>query len=319
MRTSYHELPSVFGFMSSMPPPALRIYIMEASPPEWSGHDERVQQLYTNIQVPNHVRFTIYPERRFHPEKHHTNTQLYLHDRNPRIVYNMEWWFTGFYLQNTSHNRDLQDIPILDFDTNLLQDLLFEQSRPVSLMNLHASDDMYRTILNRRFEICTMYPYNNEPHYNNNTGVRRRLSFSLRDLDNSRNSRVITPPRRRNNDYYDNALMPPPPPRTRDSINVIRRPRNIIIDPPTTSAPAPSPTFQLPKFVIEAVMKSNIQNENNCSITMIPFKDIAEVSLTNCFHCFEKEALAKWMDEKQTCPECRTNITGVIHHTMESV
>ncbi len=314
MRASYRELPNVFGFMSSMPPPSLRIYIMEASSPEWSGHDQRVQQVYTNVQIPNHVRFTVYPEHRVHLEKNHTNVQLYTHDRNPRVVQNMEWWFTGFNLQNVSHSREFQDIPILDFDTTLLQDLLFDQSRPVSLMNLHASDDMYRVILSRRFDICTMFPHHGEPYHEPFPNPRRRLSFSLRDLDEERNSGFRTPTRRRNRDeYYDHNLLMAPH-RQRENINIIRRPRNIMIDPAPTQAPAPSPTFQLPKFVIEAVINSNIQNEHSCSITMIPFRDIEEISVTNCFHCFEKEALSKWMSEKETCPECRTAITGVLHH-----
>ena len=319
MRTSYRELPSIFGFMTSMPPPALRIYILEASNPEWSGHDERVQELYTNVQVPHHIHFTIYPEHRFHLDKHHTNTKLYSHEQSTRLVSNMEWWFTGFYLQNTSNARELQDIPILDFDTSLLQDLLFQQSRPVSLINLHASDDIYRIILSRRFDICTMFPHYNERYNEPYSNVRRRLSFSLRDLDSpDRYDRIRTPTRRRDRDDH----VDPPmfvPPRPRDSIIIARRPRNVIIDPPPAPAPTPSPTFTLPKFVLEALVNSNIQRENACSITMIPFKDVDEVSITSCYHCFEKEALSKWMGEKNTCPECRTAISGVLHHKIEKI
>lgn len=326
MRGTYRELPRVFAFMTSMPPPNLRIYVLEATEPDWVGHDERVQQVYTNVHIPSQNQFSIYPHHRFHPEKYFTNVQLYTHRSSPRIVYEMEWWHTGFYLQNVLSHRDLHEIPILDFESRLIQDLLFEQGRAIHLnhMSMHTYDEFYREIFDRRIEILSMFDQYENRRSDTSSNVRRRLSFSLQDLQ-----RPQTPPRRRQyeGDYYASPrreLEIPRPPR--ESVNIIRRPRNIIIHPAgpaggdddtNTNERQPNPT--IPKFVIEAILDSFVKSEKACSITMIPFKDVAEISITSCYHCFEKEALSRWMAENSTCPECRTRIHGVLHHKKETV
>lgn len=334
MRANHRELPRLFAFMTSMPPPNLRIYVLEASEPDWVGHEERVQQVYTNVHIPSQNQFSIYPHHRFHPEKHSTNVQLYTHRGSPRTVYEMEWWDTGFYLQNLMNHRDLHEIPILDFETRLIQDLLFEQGRAIHLhhMSMHTYDEFYREIFDRRIGILSLFDHHDNRRTDTSSNVRRRLSFSLQDLQ-----RAQTPPRRRHyeGDYYASPrreLEIPRPPR--EPVNIIRRPRNIIIHPAppaggdddaNANANANAnenqrqTSFTMPKFVIEAVLDSFVKSEKACSITMIPFKDVAEISITSCYHCFEKEALSKWMAEKLTCPECRTRIHGVIHHKKETV
>ncbi len=315
MRVNYRELPRVFAFMTSMPPPALRIYIIETSDPDWVGSGgARVQQVYTNLSIANHHHFGIYPERRYHPELSCANVQLYSHNRNPSIVNDMIWWFTGFYLQNDMHNNNIHDIPLVDFDSRLLQDLLFDHGRPISLNNLHRVGDLYRTVLDRRFHILSEIP--EDSHYpDENRFIRRRLSFSLRDLE--RNS--TPPPRRRFDDTYNNDLIRHEIPRTpRETMSIARRaPRNIIIQPPANS-PTNEHEFTLPRFVLGALIESNIKNDKSCSITMIPFKDISQVSITSCYHCFEKEALGRWLSTNQTCPECRSTISGTLHYAREN-
>ncbi len=326
MRGTYRELPRVFAFMTSMPPPNLRIYILEATEPDWAGHDERVQQVYTNIHVPSQNQFSIYPHHRFHPEKHFTNVQLFTHRSSPRMVYEMEWWHTGFYLQNNLSHRNLQEIPILDFESRLIQDLLFEQGRAIHLnhMSMHTYDEFYREIFDRRIEILSMFDRYENRRSDTSSNARRRLSFSLQDLQPPQ-----TPPRRRqyDGDYYASPRreldIPLPP---RESVNIIRRPRNIIIHPAAAAggddnvdANERQRNVTIPKFVIEAILDSFVKSEKSCSITMIPFKDVEEISITSCYHCFEKEALSRWMAENNTCPECRTRIHGVLHHRKETV
>jgi hypothetical protein len=324
MRANYRELPRIFAFMTSMPPPHLRIYILEATDPDWVGHNERVQQVYTNVHIPSQNQFSIYPHHRFHPEKNLTNLQLYTHHSSPRIVYEMEWWDTGFYLQNNLSSRELQEIPILDFESRLLQDLLFEQGRAINLIHtsIHTYDEFYREIFDRRIGILTLFDRYDNRGSDTSINVRRRISFSLQDLQ-----RPQTPPRRRHyeGDYYSSPrreLEIPRPPR--DNINIIRRPRNVIIQPAGAGGGEDNRNqrqapFTIPKFVIEAILDSFIKSEKACSITMVPFKDVPEISVTSCYHCFEKEALTRWMAENQTCPECRTTINGVFHHKKETV
>ena len=328
MRSTYRELPRTFAFMTSMPPPALRIYIVEVSEPDWSGRNERVQEAYTNIILPSQDRFTIYPEHRFHPEKYATNVRLTTSENNPdsRNIYPMEWWFTGFMLQNTTHRRDLHDIPLLDFESRLLQDLLFEQSRPVSLINLNASDNLYSTVLQHRLNILSMFPNDSEPYtYNYNShSVRRRLSFSLRDLQPPRTPEISTRRRRGDDvdfynprDDYHNQFRQdiPRPPRNQIVQMVGRLTTNNRVEP---AAPSTTPvSFTLPKFVAEAMIRNHIQNEKACSITMTPFKDIKDITITSCYHCFDQEALTRWMIDNQTCPECRNTVEGTTTYRNE--
>lgn len=323
MRSDYRELPRAFAFMTSMPPPSLRVYIVETSEPDWSGREERVQEVYTNIVIPSQDRFTIYPEHRFHPERYRSTLRLNTSERNSRGVYPMDWWFTGFMIRNTTHRRDLQEIPLLDFESRLLQDLLFEQSRPISLINLNASDNIYSTVLQNRLNILTLFPRDSEPftyNYNMNAIGRRRLSMSLRDLqppqtpDRSERTR-----RRRDDDDIDYFH-----PRNEYYNEIPRSPRqqqvvNQILARPTRNRVEPTPvSFSLPRFVAEAMIRSHIQNEKACSITMTPFKEIRDITITSCYHCFDQEALSRWMIEHNTCPECRNAVDGTTTYRNET-
>lgn len=324
MRANYRELPRVFAFMTSMPPPAMRIYIVETSEPDWSGHDGRVQEVYTNVIIPSQNQFTIYPEHRFHPEKSQTNMRLNTADRTTRSTYTMDWWFTGFHLQNHHHHRDLHDIPLLDFESRLIQDLLFEQSRPISIMNIRASENIYTTILHHRLDILRMFPRTPEDYNYTTPQVNRRLSFSLRELEPPR-----TPARNRRRREDDDVPFHHPMISPREEIDfpphrftspvreqVVQRigrvPTNTIVQPPT-----PPTQFSLPKFVAQAMVQSHIQGEKACSITMTPFKDIRDITITSCYHCFEQEALTRWMIDNQTCPECRNHVDGTTTYRNE--
>jgi hypothetical protein len=331
MRTDYRELPRAFAFMTSMPPPSLRVYIVEASEPDWSGHQERVQEVYTNLIIPSQDRFTISPEHRFHPDKYKTNLLLNSSDRHGRGIYPMEWWFTGFMIQNTTRRRDLHDIPLLDFDSRLLQDLLFEQSRPITLTNGNSAENIYSSVLQNRLNILSLFPRDTEQftyHYNTQAIGRRRLSFSLRDLyppqtpDRSERTR-----RRRDedddvdffhprNEYHPNILHEIPRSPRQQVHQILARPnRNRVVEP---AAPSTTPvSFSLPKFVAEAMIRTHIANEKACSITMTPFKDIQDITITSCYHCFDQEALTRWMIENQTCPECRNRVEGTCTYRNE--
>ncbi len=317
MRANYRELPRFFAVMSSLPPPALRFYLIETDEPERYGNEDRVQEVFTNLHPPNDTRFSIYQEHRFHPDKYRTNVVLNYSSRNPRSVHTIHWWFTGFSLQSRNFRRDLHEIPVLDMDTRLIQDLLFEQSHHVSLTTTLRAEDIYRTMMNRRFNILSLFPTTNE-RYNDDDyhNPRRRLSFSLRDLE-----RPMTPARRRHydDDYDDRDYYGPPAagiPPTPRQLSMIQRPsRNIIIQPRPR---ANSAAFSLPKFVQDAILESHMKNDKACSITMIPFKELHEISITSCYHCFQKEALSRWMAENQSCPECRAAVEGVLQYVKEA-
>jgi hypothetical protein len=78
-----------------------------------------------------------------------------------------------------------------------------------------------------------------------------------------------------------------------------------------TGSSGPTGSSDLPRFVAEALVKTNRDANNECSISMIPFKDCFQVSVTNCYHCFDTDSLKEWMNNKKTCPLCKKYITSV--------
>jgi hypothetical protein len=300
MRTNYRDLPHTFAFMTSLPPPSLRIYIVEVSEPHW---EEQVQDVYTNIIIPSQDRFTIYPENRFHDEKFSSMIRLHMSDRNSRTMYPEKWWFTGFILQNTGPRRTLHEVPLLDFQSRIIQDLLFQQSRPVTIIHSQAPETIYRTVLQKRLNILSMIPHEDVPFpymYDENL-PRRRLSFTPQ-----------TPPRTRrrytrDDDYHHNS---------QEIGGALRQSiaENRMVQPPP---PTQTVSFTLPKFVAQAMIQSHIQTDKTCSITMTPFKDIRDIAITSCYHCFDQEALTRWMIENQTCPECRNQLEGTTSYRNE--
>ena len=65
---------------------------------------------------------------------------------------------------------------------------------------------------------------------------------------------------------------------------------------------------KLPTFVAEALIKAVKDSNAECSISMTPFKDCPNISVTNCYHCFDAESLDKWRERKSTCPMCKCEI-----------
>jgi hypothetical protein len=67
---------------------------------------------------------------------------------------------------------------------------------------------------------------------------------------------------------------------------------------------------ELPKFVAEALVKACI--DEDCSISMKPFKECESVGVTNCFHCFESDSITTWCKTKNSCPICKTMIESIV-------
>lgn len=67
---------------------------------------------------------------------------------------------------------------------------------------------------------------------------------------------------------------------------------------------------ELPKFVAEALVKACI--DEDCSISMKPFKECKSVGVTNCFHCFESNSIMMWCKTKNSCPICKAAIESIV-------
>jgi hypothetical protein len=64
--------------------------------------------------------------------------------------------------------------------------------------------------------------------------------------------------------------------------------------------------------VAELILKDAVARELTCPITMHPFKECAQVTVTSCFHTFEAVALARWLETRETCPICTHTITSSV-------
>jgi hypothetical protein len=65
----------------------------------------------------------------------------------------------------------------------------------------------------------------------------------------------------------------------------------------TTSKPEP-----IPQFVAEALLAKS--TGELCPITMEPLA-AGNVSVTSCFHIFQKDAIEQWLAKNTTCPVCK--------------
>lgn len=114
------------------------------------------------------------------------------------------------------------------------------------------------------------------------TIFRERRNQMMRIINNSR--------------IYDVRMTPPPPP-------AIQR-----IHPDI-------PKFTLPSHAAATFVRALIQENKSCSITTNLFSEIASVGITPCFHCFDCEALERWLSVHKTCPECRSLVSNLVKYT----
>jgi hypothetical protein len=68
----------------------------------------------------------------------------------------------------------------------------------------------------------------------------------------------------------------------------------------------PPPAF--PKHLTDQVLASVEAAGQTCPITMEPIKK-ASAAITSCGHVFQKTAISHWMQNHDTCPECRQPCT----------
>jgi ankyrin repeat protein len=64
--------------------------------------------------------------------------------------------------------------------------------------------------------------------------------------------------------------------------------------------------YKPPKDVVDIIIKSKIDKDEKCPITLEPLKP-ETTALTSCFHAFDKTYLETWFSSKDECPVCRSN------------
>jgi hypothetical protein len=72
-------------------------------------------------------------------------------------------------------------------------------------------------------------------------------------------------------------------------------------DPPREARPKPHP---FPKHLVGQILAKAETDNQLCSITMEQIQ-AATATITSCGHIFQQAAIAHWLSDHTTCPECR--------------
>ena len=85
--------------------------------------------------------------------------------------------------------------------------------------------------------------------------------------------------------------------------------------PPRTPPAAMSPRYRLlPSTIGQILIRNARAGLDNCPITYAQYSEIDMLSITSCYHIFDRSALENWENlGHESCPLCRERITNVIH------
>jgi hypothetical protein len=95
--------------------------------------------------------------------------------------------------------------------------------------------------------------------------------------------------------------------------NFLRQPLEVLRAtmplPPEEPVSAPPALAQKPPaFVAEAMKRDSIQMKKACPISMEVFEDVGAISVTPCFHLFERATLTEWIKKTPLCPVCKAGV-----------
>lgn len=147
------------------------------------------------------------------------------------------------------------------------------------------------------FQYISWLPSDYKPIYTYQTYIFEEF-YEIRNLNNIQlgHARVsiTTPPRPPPLDLY----TPPPAP---------SRP------PPAAEPPKPVRIREssLPSHVIDALIRDAKSGRESCPISMNTYADCEKLSITSCFHIFNKESIDYWLKDNTTCPVCRKESTVI--------
>ncbi len=68
----------------------------------------------------------------------------------------------------------------------------------------------------------------------------------------------------------------------------------------------------LPKAIGDILLANARLGSDTCPILSIPYKECDKLSISSCFHIFDKESLARWQSTHSNCPVCRSKIENIV-------
>ena len=83
--------------------------------------------------------------------------------------------------------------------------------------------------------------------------------------------------------------------------------------PPPAAQPQPKaskkqPANGIPSFVAELLVKAAIEKKESCPISYQDFEQTSSITVTKCYHCFDSNALTRWLKTKAECPLCKAPV-----------
>ena len=76
--------------------------------------------------------------------------------------------------------------------------------------------------------------------------------------------------------------------------------------------------FMAPPHVLQKLFAEARNGTDVCPITLAPFSESEQLSITSCYHIFDTEGLNEWRAVRSTCPTCTGPIQLVIHEEKRS-
>ena len=227
-------------------------------------------------------------------------TLRYLVDGH-RDVREVKFWTLPYYIRY--HN---EHIPVLEFQ---YRSWLPENYQPVAIsrdiqevLHVHARIESER-IQEIRAQEDSGHRFSQYGEFTPSIRYSRhtagpddwddRLYLSRNQLVGARGrSRTPSPPRRM-------SAAPPPP--------VVQ-----IVEVPVERVIREVRTRPIPKTIGELILVGARNGSDSCPIAALSYKDCVKLSVSSCFHIFDKESLDRWMETSESCPVCRSRIENVI-------
>jgi hypothetical protein len=72
----------------------------------------------------------------------------------------------------------------------------------------------------------------------------------------------------------------------------------------------PQPPDQIPQFVADIMKRDAISSKLTCPISLESL-DLVPLSITSCFHLFQRDCIATWMERDNSCPVCKAPVRFV--------
>jgi hypothetical protein len=177
---------------------------------------------------------------------------------------------------------------------------------PVNVERRQREDEQFNHMLQN--EVLNQNNYSLRTSHRHHTMNEFRGTWFFQDENTYEDEYEERPRPRRNRQRLVGSVPHTPPTRPRGDEEI---PSSSSSSSASVSGGA-SPTVQLSRFTVNAILNQAILEEMTCPISMARIeKDSAVV--TGCQHVFERESITRWLTDHDTCPVCRmrTNVVRI--------